>query len=210
MQAPRRSQIIYLPALLALLVVVGVALPAGQRARAQAPVIGGCAMQRYSQCPNADFAGKNISEYDLSGAYLFLANMTGATLDGTDLSWAYLNAAVMNGATLNYVNLTGAMLLGVDMSGATLSNITWLYTMCPDGTTSDQDGGTCENNLGAGASRGSGAERPTPTPRPDNGAPGNICPPTNPNCGVAPRDATATPAASDSRSGCTIFDPRCP
>ena len=44
---------------------------------------------------------------------------------------------VRRGADLGYANLTGANLDGVR----------WINTTCPDGTNSDDNGNTCENNL---------------------------------------------------------------
>lgn len=37
---------------------------------------------------------------------------------------------------------------GANLDGATLVGVTWNDTTCPDGTNSDNDGGTCVNNLG--------------------------------------------------------------
>jgi hypothetical protein len=34
------------------------------------------------------------------------------------------------------------------LTSARLSRVTWSNTTCPDNTNSDNDGGTCVNNLG--------------------------------------------------------------
>jgi len=47
----------------------------------------------------------------------------------------------------NLVDLRGADLSYVWMGGADLSGVNWAYTTCPDGTNSDDNGNTCENNL---------------------------------------------------------------
>ncbi|MGB0488192.1 MAG: pentapeptide repeat-containing protein, partial [Candidatus Poseidoniaceae archaeon] len=60
------------------------------------------------------------------------AKLTGATLDGSDLTGAVL---------------TGADLTGAHLSGADLASVSWDNTICPDGTNSDDNGNTCENNL---------------------------------------------------------------
>jgi uncharacterized protein YjbI with pentapeptide repeats len=44
-------------------------------------------------------------------------------------------------------SLSGADLSGADLTGADLSNVQWSNTTCPDGTNSDENGNTCENNL---------------------------------------------------------------
>jgi len=40
-------------------------------------------------------------------------------------------------------NLTGADLTGAKLQGATLTGAVWSNTTCPDGTNSNDDGGTC-------------------------------------------------------------------
>ena len=50
--------------------------------------------------------------------------------------------AELFGADLGYANLTGA-----NMTGANLDGVRWINTTCPDGTNSDDNGNTCENNL---------------------------------------------------------------
>ena len=48
----------------------------------------------------------------------------------------------MSGADLSGSNLTGANLIG-----ANLQSVIWSNTICPDGSNSDDNGNTCENNL---------------------------------------------------------------
>jgi hypothetical protein len=44
--------------------------------------------------------------------------------------------------------LTGADLTGADLRGATgLESATWVNTICPDGTNSDNNGATCLGHL---------------------------------------------------------------
>ena len=47
----------------------------------------------------------------------------------------------------NRANLTGADLTNADLTGADLNWVIWDDTTCPDGTNSDNNGNTCENNL---------------------------------------------------------------
>jgi Pentapeptide repeats (8 copies)/Fibronectin type III domain len=74
-------------------------------------------------------------DWGLVDGYLVgpVADLAGADLAGADLA----------DFDLLDVNLTGA-----DLSGADLTGVIWSHTICPDGTTSNNDGGTCVNNLG--------------------------------------------------------------
>jgi len=49
---------------------------------------------------------------------------------------------------MDYTNLTGADLDGVQFGGFPPKNAIWADTICPDGTNSDHDGGTCLHNVG--------------------------------------------------------------
>jgi uncharacterized protein YjbI with pentapeptide repeats len=57
---------------------------------------------------------------DLSGAFLYIANLSGANLTNVDLSGAYLDIANLQGATLSSANLSAAKLWSVDLRGADL------------------------------------------------------------------------------------------
>ena len=65
------------------------------------------------------------------------AELSGASLREADLRYANLSGADLSGANMRYANLNGA-----DLSGTI-----WYGTICPDGTNSDDNGNTCENNL---------------------------------------------------------------
>jgi hypothetical protein len=57
---------------------------------------------------------------NLSGAYLYKANLIGANLSGADLSGADLSGAYLSGADLSGADLNGANLIGANLSGAYL------------------------------------------------------------------------------------------
>jgi len=62
------------------------------------------------------------------------------------------NRADLRGVDLSNANLTGADLTGAYLSGADLRDteldgVNWYDTTCPDGTNSDNNGDTCENNI---------------------------------------------------------------
>ena len=75
------------------------------------------------------------------GAGLGSANLAGLNLTGVNLQGANLYLGTLANANLTNANLRGAYLDVVDTTG-----VTWKNTTCPDGTNSDNDGGTCVNN----------------------------------------------------------------
>ena len=79
----------------------------------------------------------NWAYMDLSYANLFDADLIGANLSYAELP----------NANLRYANLSNANLYGADLSNADLIGVYWYDTTCPDGTNSDNNGNTCENNL---------------------------------------------------------------
>ena len=94
-----------------------------------------------------DFSNANLSDTDLS-----YANLMGAILRFADLSNANLTYAGLNGADVRFADLSGAYLrdaylYGADLTGADLTGVYWNDTTCPDGTNSNDNGNTCENNL---------------------------------------------------------------
>lgn len=97
----------------------------------------------------ADLNQSNLTDTDFSGV-----TFTGSGLDNTNLTNAnftnanFTNAAFHNSnfqnTNLTNVNFTGAILLSaINMVTANLTGVTWSNTTCPDGTNSDNNGGTC-------------------------------------------------------------------
>ena len=70
------------------------------------------------------------------------ADLTGADLYGADLRDADLSFTDLSDADLSVADLTDA-----DLTGADLASVYWGETICPDGTNSNDNGNTCENNL---------------------------------------------------------------
>jgi outer membrane protein assembly factor BamB len=102
---------------------------------------------------NANLAGCYLPGANLSGANATNANFTGAYLAGANLSSANLSQAQMQRSVLSNANLTAArlnlaVLTGATLTGATLTGVTWAQTTCPDGTNSNNNGGTCTGHLG--------------------------------------------------------------
>jgi hypothetical protein len=96
----------------------------------------------------AYLAGANLAGADIVNANLSGVNLTGANLTGADLTDANFKNANLSGANLTDANLTRTNFKGAGgMSSATLTGATWKSTTCPDNTNSNNDGGTCANNL---------------------------------------------------------------
>jgi photosystem II stability/assembly factor-like uncharacterized protein len=97
--------------------------------------------------PCSALAGCNLHGLNLTGAQLAGDDLSNANLNGANLTGANLADANLSGANLNKANLTGSNLTGANLSGANLNKVTWSNTVCPDGTNSNADGGTCAGNL---------------------------------------------------------------
>jgi len=110
----------------------------------------------YSNLIDANLNGANVANSDLRYADLEWAYLMNANLSGSDLTEAYLYNTNMEGANLIGANLSytytvglrliDANLLGSDLTGIGWSGIYWGNTVCPDGSNSDDNGDTCENN----------------------------------------------------------------
>jgi uncharacterized protein YjbI with pentapeptide repeats len=95
----------------------------------------------------ANVAGSNLMGANLAGADLAGTNLSGGNLKGDSLKGANLTNANLKNDNLQGADLSGANLHGAITSGANLQGITWSNTVCPDGTNSDHDGGTCTGDL---------------------------------------------------------------
>jgi hypothetical protein len=101
---------------------------------------------------DANLTGANFSEADLTdsdgaGVNLSNGNLAGTNLQDGNLFDANLTDADLANATLSNVQLSDANMTGANLSGANLTGDYWGNTTCPDGTNSNNDGGTCVNNL---------------------------------------------------------------
>jgi len=84
-----------------------------------------------------------LIQANLTGANLSSSNLAGANLTGSDLAGASLAGGDLKGANLTTANLKGA----TQLNTATLTGVIWSTTTCPDGTVSNQDGGSCAGHL---------------------------------------------------------------
>ena len=105
----------------------------------------------------ANLSGALLTNANLAGSIMFGAFLENANLQGADLrngseSNADFTNANLQGANFSGSNLTGAVfrhanLKGAQLQAASLYGTVWSDTVCPDGTNSDADGGTCSNHL---------------------------------------------------------------
>jgi uncharacterized protein YjbI with pentapeptide repeats len=101
---------------------------------------------------SADLEHANLISADLFGTRLYSANLTSTNLKYASLSMssllsADLSKANLTNADLSWVTFTDANLTGAKVTGAAFYDNYWFNTTCPDGTNSNNDGGTCINNL---------------------------------------------------------------
>ncbi len=87
-----------------------------------------------------DFTNDDFTNANVNGVIIDSANFTGANLTGANFS----NCNGGGGQNFSNVNFTNANFSGcTNIAGSTITSATWSNTICPDGTNSDNDGGTC-------------------------------------------------------------------
>jgi hypothetical protein len=107
----------------------------------------------------ADFTGARLTYAtfdgtDLVGAEFGNDNLTQVTFDhadmqDVDLSGTYLYASSLEDTDLTDADFDGAVVLADDFTGANLTGVDsedWVYDTCPDGTNSNDDGGSCNGH----------------------------------------------------------------
>jgi uncharacterized protein YjbI with pentapeptide repeats len=124
--------------------------------RAACTTLAGCNLHgldlSLAEIAKANLSGANLDRANLIGTDLSGANLTGANLNDTKLNAAHLVGTIANGANLRGANLATADLAGANLTEANLRranliDVVWSNTICPDGTNSDGDGGTCVGHL---------------------------------------------------------------
>lgn len=144
---------------------------------------------RFANLWNATLIRADLRNTWMIQAYLREANLTGANLDGADAQAAYFYQANLTqaaltqidarGARFDYSNLTGAVISGAPgisnpfkdaifqyaiTTGADVSAVAWgPNTICPDGTNSDNNGGSCIGHGFAGTPLATWTPTATPT-----------------------------------------------
>ena len=84
----------------------------------------------------ANLSGVNLNNADLKGTNLCVANLNGADLSNTKLNGANLRSTDLRGANLNGADLSGANLIGADLrrvgfNGANLNGANLDYSCYP-------------------------------------------------------------------------------
>ncbi len=96
---------------------------------------------------------ENVTDYfeyiDFEGDFddylVKIKTESAADLSNANLSGANLSNANLSGANLSYVDFAYANLINADLSDADLTGTIWRYTICPDGTNTEESG-SCESN----------------------------------------------------------------
>lgn len=96
---------------------------------------------------NADL--RNIRFYTIN---VISSDFTGSDMRGADFLHVDIDYATFIDVDFQYslfddVRFYHSDLTGANLTGATLYDVTWIDTICPDGTNSDNNGNSCENNL---------------------------------------------------------------
>jgi hypothetical protein len=91
----------------------------------------------------ATLTGAQLNGRQFTGADFTRARLTNARLTGGGFQGANFSRADLSGADISSANLSGA----TGLADAILTNVKWFNTVCPDGTNSSQNGGTCFGHL---------------------------------------------------------------
>lgn len=100
-------------------------------------VLAGCILKGES------FVGDTFTDVSLLNAWLNNADFSGANFSGSNLGEADFSGANFSNAHFSNAILNSA----ANATTADFTGATWSNTLCPDGTNSNNDGGTCVNNL---------------------------------------------------------------
>ena len=102
---------------------------------------------------DSSLADATLRRADLSGSSMFFtsaarADFERANLEGASILHSFVVDANLDHSRLAGADLTGTNLTGASLDGATgLETVTWSGTTCPDGSNSDDVGGTCIGHL---------------------------------------------------------------
>ena len=96
----------------------------------------------------ADLRGATLIDTRFRSASLYKTNLAGMDLRRAMLGGAWLADANLSNADLSGVDLTLANLSGANLKGARLEGVIWSKTVCRDGSISDEHGGSCVGHLG--------------------------------------------------------------
>lgn len=97
--------------------------------------------------PCVDVSNANMNYTDLTAA-IAQANFSNTNMTGANLTGGLFSGSDFSNAYMVYANLTDASLYhATGLSTAHLQDAIYLHTTCPDGSNSDNDGGTCSGHF---------------------------------------------------------------
>ena len=97
---------------------------------------------RNADMRNIHFIAMDVLFSDFTGSDMRYADFHNVEFDRTTLIEVDFESSIFDDVRFHHSDLTGANLTAVS-----LVDVTWYDTICPDGTNSDNNGYTCENNL---------------------------------------------------------------
>ncbi len=98
-------------------------------------------------------AGANLTSANFSGMSLAgvltvdAANISSANFSNTDLLGVYITGSTAASTNFNNASFEEGSFEGTNLSSATLTGTTWVNTICPDGTNSNDHSNTCSGHL---------------------------------------------------------------
>ena len=90
----------------------------------------------------SSFAGAVLANAQGENANFSNANFSNANLRSFNAPYANFSDANLSGADVHFANFFGA-----NMTNTNLTDVIWDSTTCPDGTSSNNNGDTCEGHL---------------------------------------------------------------
>jgi len=96
---------------------------------------------------NADLQNLHLFHMDVGFSDFTGSDMRGSGFNHVDFDSTTLIEVDFEYSTFVDVIFRHSDLTGANLTGVALTYVTWIDTICPDGTNSDNIGNTCENNL---------------------------------------------------------------
>ena len=112
---------------------------------------------RYAYIDGSSMDGLSLRNADMRNIHFGHTDVWFSDFTGSDMRGALFRHVGFYDMTLIEVNFESSNfddvffrhsdLTGANLTGVSLIDVTWHDTICPDGTNSDNNGNTCENNL---------------------------------------------------------------
>tara|TARA_B100001989_G_scaffold203243_1_gene151691 strand:- start:672 stop:1214 length:543 start_codon:yes stop_codon:yes gene_type:complete len=115
------------------------------------------AVLRNARFDSPSLDGLSLRNADMQHIHLFytdvwFSDFTGSNIRGADFRQVQFYDMTLIEVNFEFSNFDDVIfrhsdLTGANLTGVSLIDVTWHDTICPDGTNSDNNGNTCENNL---------------------------------------------------------------